>query len=130
MATIERFEDLEVWQKARELCKLIYEYTLKVNFSKDFSLRDQIRKSSGSIMDNIAEGFDRGGKKEFIQFLYISKASSSETKSQLYRALDYNYITQDEFDVAYKKCTEIARMEAGLISYLQNTSLKGKKFAS
>ncbi|MFO7828170.1 MAG: four helix bundle protein [Bacteroidales bacterium] len=127
MATIEKFEDLEVWKKARELCKLIHKYTLKDSFAKDFSLKDQIKRSSGSVMDNIAEGFDRGGKKEFIQFLFISKSSSSETKSQLYRALDYGYINQEEFEVAYNKCSEIASMETGLINYLKNSPYKGKK---
>ena len=134
MATIEKFEDLDVWQKARELCKLIHKYTLNGSFAKYFFLKDQIKRSSGSIMDNIDEaclparqGFDRGGKKEFIQFLFISKFSSSETKSQLYRALDYGHINQEEFEIAYNKCAEIASIETGLINYLKNSPYKGKK---
>lgn len=116
MATIEKFEDLEVWKKARELCKKVFLLTQKEQFSKDFSLKDQ-RRSLGSVMDNIAEaclparqGFERGGKKEFIQFLFISKFSLAETRSQLYRSLDYGYITNDEFDGTYKDCTDNAKM--------------------
>ncbi len=93
MATIKRFEDLEIWQMARQLCKEIFDLTFHEKFMKDFSLKDQIRRSSGSIMDNIAEGFERGGNKEFKQFLSIAKGSSGETKSQLYRAYDRNYFT-------------------------------------
>ena len=102
MGTIEKFEDLNAWQKARELCNEIYKLTLKEDFSKDYSLKDQIKRSSGSSMDNIAEGFDRNSNKEFRQFLFIAKSSSSEVKSQLYRALDRNYITEDEFKKSYK----------------------------
>lgn len=129
MATIEKFEDIDAWKKARELCKSIHLLTKNNLFSKDFSLKDQILRSSGSIMDNIAEGFDRGGKKEFIQFLYIAKASVSETKSQLFRALDFNYITQEDFEKNYRFCNEIAMMIMGFIKYLSTTVLKGQKFA-
>ncbi|MGC3978674.1 MAG: four helix bundle protein [Paludibacteraceae bacterium] len=94
MATIKRFEDLEVWQKARGVCKLVKTLTEKENFSKDFSLKDQIKRSSGSAMDNIAGGFERDGNKEFINFLTISKGSAGEVRSQAYRAYDYTCITQ------------------------------------
>jgi four helix bundle protein len=97
MATFNKFEDIVGWQKARILCKLINEYSRKDSFSRDFKLISQIKGSSGSAMDNIAEGFERGGNKEFIQFLSFSKGSAGETKSQLYRALDNGYISQEEF---------------------------------
>lgn len=128
MAGFTKFEDIEAWKKARELCKLIYKITLNDSFSKDFSLKDQIRRSSGSVMDNIAEGFERGGKKEFIQFLYISKSSSAETKSQLYRSLDYEYINKEEFEACYEKCNECSKIIAGLINYLKSTEIKGPKY--
>jgi len=92
MATVQRFEELFVWQKARELCQNIFRITNYELFSKDYKLRDQIRGSSGFIMDNIAEGYERNGNKEFIQFLYIVKGSCGETRSQLYRAFDGKYI--------------------------------------
>lgn len=83
--TIKRFEDLEIWQQARELCKKIRETAETTTLGKDFSLKDQIFRSSGSVMDNIAEGFERDGKKEFINFLYIAKGSLGETRSQIQR---------------------------------------------
>lgn len=92
MAVIKRFEDLEVWQIARELCNYIFMLTSKGEFSKDISLKNKIRNSSGSSMDNISEGFGRGGKIEFIHFLSISNGSANEVKSQLYRALDFKNI--------------------------------------
>ena len=98
MATINKFEDLEIWQLAREICNKIFIITNKSHFYKDFSLKDQIRRSSGSIMDNISEGFEREGRKEFIQHLSISKGSAGEYRSQLYRALDRKYIITSEFD--------------------------------
>jgi len=104
MSKVERFEDLKIWQLAREICQIIHKHSLKDHFSRDFKLVGQIKGSSGSIMDNIAEGFERDGNKEFIQFLSISKGSSGETRSQLYRALDSEYISQEEFDIAYKMC--------------------------
>ena len=88
MSKVERFEDLKIWQLARELCQMIHKLTIKDQFSRDFKLVGQINGSSGSIMDNIAEGFERDGNKEFIQFLTFSKGSCGEIRSQLYRALD------------------------------------------
>jgi four helix bundle protein len=129
MAGILSFEELKVWQKARELSKSIYVLTLKNDFSKNYSLKDQIRRSSGSCMDNIAEGFDRGGSKEFKQFLSIAKGSVAETKSQLYRALDCRYITEEEFKATSQKAEEIIKMIGGLIAYLKKTELKGIKFS-
>lgn len=128
MSKVERFEDLKIWQLARELCQIIHKLTIKDLFSKDFKLVGQINGSSGSIMDNIAEGFERDGNKEFIQFLTFSKGSCGETRSQLYRALDYQYITQDEFDVAYKMTLEESKMLKSFIQYLKDSELKGNRF--
>jgi four helix bundle protein len=94
MASIKSFEDILTWQKARDSAKEIWYLTLQKPFSTDFSLRDQINRSAGSIMDNIAEGFERGGNKEFSQFLFIAKASLAEVKSQLYRASDRKHIDE------------------------------------
>lgn len=93
MPTIKKFEDLEVWQIARVLCKFVKRVTTKGSFQTDFSLKDQIRRASGSTMDNIAEGHGRGGNREFIQYLSFSNGSANEVKSQLYRAYDYEYIS-------------------------------------
>jgi four helix bundle protein len=128
MATITHFEDLEVWRKAREFAKKIYRISSEGDFGKDFTLRNNIRESSGSIMDNIAEGFERGGKKEFIQFLGFSKGSAGETRSQLYRALDYGYLSQSMFESLKKEAEEISRMIYGFSSYLNSSSIRGSKF--
>ncbi len=99
---VKNFEDLEVWKDARSLTREIYELTTDPKFSKDFGLRDQIRRAAVSIMSNIAEGFERGGNQEFIQFLYVAKASCGEVRSQLYVALDQSYATQ-------KTCAELTK---------------------
>ena len=130
MSKINSFEDLKVWQAARELSKEIYALTRNENFSKDFSLKDQINRSAGSVMDNIAEGFERGGNKEFIQFLSISKGSCGETRSQLYRAFDRKYIESNQFEVMKGKTIEVSKQLSGFISYLKNSNLKGIKYAS
>jgi four helix bundle protein len=128
MATIQRFEDLEVWRIARELALDIYNETLIAPFSKDFELIGQIRKSSGSAMDNISEGFERGGKKEFIQFLGIAKGSAGEVRSQLYRALDRKHITQEKFDILIEKVITLSKKLSRLITYFKNSEYKGFKF--
>lgn len=128
MATIERFEDVKAWQNARELCKMIHHFTLKTAFSKDYRLVGQIKGSSGSIMDNIAEGFERNGKKEFLQFLSISKGSCGETRSQLYRALDNEYILQSEFEQALHKAEDLSKMISGFMDYLNKCEIKGTKY--
>jgi four helix bundle protein len=128
MSKVERFEDLKLWQIARELCKAVHKLTLKDLFSKDFKLVGQIKSSSGSIMDNIAEGFERDGNKEFIQFLSISKGSCGETRSQLYRAIDNEYISHEEFDMVYEMSLECSKMLKGFIIYLKDSELKGNKY--
>src|SRR4030095_1095000 len=128
MATIKRFEEILSWQKARELNKKIGELIDGGRFKRNYKLIDQIERSSGSIMDNIAEGFERSGNKEFIQFLYISKGSSGEFRSQLHRAMDRNYINKDEFKELYNIAAEISVMIQKLIDYLEQSELKGMKY--
>ncbi|MEW6586641.1 MAG: four helix bundle protein [Nitrospirota bacterium] len=122
------FEELPVWQKARALVNHIYALTKKEAFSRDFSLVDQIRRASGSVMNNIAEGFERGSNAEFIQFLYISKGSAGETRTQLYIALDQNYVTDQEFRRGHELCIDVSGQLSGLIEYLKGSKMKGEKF--
>jgi len=128
MKKIERFEDLEVWQEARLLSKIIYDFTEKEPFCRDFNLKNQINKSCGSIMDNIAEGFERGGNKEFIHFLSISKGSCGETRSQAYRAFDFNYITQDELNDLLERTIRLSKRISTFMKYLKKSSYEGSKF--
>jgi four helix bundle protein len=128
MATIKAFEDIEAWQMARSLSKEIFELTNIGSFSCDFGLKDQINRSSGSIMDNIAEGFERGGTKEFIQFLAIAKGSAGEVRSQLCRAADRNHLTSEQHILLKEKATKISKMINGFIVYLRESNIKGMKF--
>jgi four helix bundle protein len=128
MATIQKFEDLEVWKKARTLSNKIYPLTFKEPISNDFRIRDQMRGSVGSIMDNIAEGFERGSKLEFINSLTTSKGETGELKSQLYRCLDNKYISQKLFDELYGLADEITKMITAFINYLNKSTIKGQKF--
>jgi four helix bundle protein len=128
MATIEKFEDIISWKEARELNKTIGELIDNGRFKNSYRLINQIEGSAGSIMDNIAEGFERGGNKEFIQFLYIAKASCGELRSQLYRALDRNYIEQKEFDNISTHAKKISSLIQKFIIYLENTETKGIKY--
>ena len=111
---ISTFEDLIAWQKSRELTRMIYKVSSAGAFSKDYGLRDQIRRASVSIMSNVAEGFERGGRKEFHQFLVIAKASCAEVRSQLYVALDAGYIPKPTFDNLMALSLEVTRIIAGL----------------
>ena len=124
-----RFEDLEIWKAARDLCKHIFTITSAKPFVNDFRFRSQIRSSSGSIMDNVAEGFERGGNKEFVQFLFIAKGSCGETRSQCYRARDYGYIDQVTLDELLKKTTDLSRQISGFLNYLKKTHMRGSKYA-
>lgn len=118
MAKIENFEDIEAWQKARELTKQIYALSNDGQFARDFGLRDQIRRASVSIMSNIAEGFERGGDVEFRRFLIIAKGSAGEVKAQLYVALDAGLIDKTIFDSLYKMTNEIGNLIGGFVKYL------------
>ena len=119
MASIERFEDIKAWQKARELVRTIYSLSSpSKKLGKDFGLREQIRRASVSVMSNIAEGFARRGDKEFKRFLSIALGSSAEVQSQLYAALDLNYITKKEFQEAYSIALETGKLITGFMQYL------------
>ncbi|HTL80427.1 MAG TPA: four helix bundle protein [Bacteroidia bacterium] len=129
MATINRFEDIEAWKQARTLCKLFFDtWKADLNFSRDFELLNQMKKSSGSVMDNIAEGFGRGNRKEFIYFLGVSKGSGSEFRSQLYRAMDQGYISKETFDDLYTKSDLISAKTARFIDYLNRTDIRGSRY--
>jgi four helix bundle protein len=128
MEKIQKFEDLEIWSLAREICQLVEFLIQNTNLKTNYSLRDQIDRSSGSIMDNIAEGFERNGNREFIQFLSIAKGSAGEVKSQSYRAFDKNLITKEQ----HFKLNEIVELEknkiGAMMNYLNNCEMKGLKF--
>ena len=128
MTTIHYFEDLEIWKLARKICWRIYDHTRKDPLKRDFSMVDQLRRSSGSIMDNIAEGFERTGAKEFVYFLSISKASCGECRAQVYRALDQNYLTEEEFVELHKLLTLESQKIYSLITYLKNSSNPGEVY--
>jgi four helix bundle protein len=128
MARIERFEDIDAWKKGRELRRAIYACSRNGAFGKDFALCDQIRRSAVSITSNIAEGFERGGNKEFIQFLANSKGSSGELRDQLYAAFDEKYISAAQFETLCGQALEISRMISGLMRYLKQSEMRGTKF--
>jgi four helix bundle protein len=128
MATIERFEQIISWQEARELNKHIGNLIDGGRFKQSYRLINQIEGSAGSVMDNIAEGFERSGNKEFIQFLYIAKGSCGELRSQLHRALDRNYITPKEFDSLSVHAVKISNLIYKLIAYLESSEMKGLKY--
>jgi four helix bundle protein len=117
-----RFEELPVWNLARELCRAVYQLVSETKLGKDFSLRDQILRAAGSVMDNIAEGFDDGSPKEFIRFLGYSQRSCGEIQSQLYRSIDCHYIAKDQFDSVYNLSAECRKQIKGFRKYLRNYS--------
>lgn len=119
MATFNRFEDIQVWQKVRILVRRIYEITNGGDFAKDFDLRSQIRRSGVSIMANIAEGQGRRSDKEFANFLNFSLGSVAETKSHIYIAFDLNYINKTDFDEIYEKLDEAGKMIFALCNHLR-----------
>lgn len=127
MATINNFEDLEVWKKSRILCQKVDAYLLQ-NPKCSQNIKYQIDRSSGSVMDNIAEGFEREGNKEFINFLSISKGSCGEVRSQLIRAFDRKFINENEFNDLLEDCAELSKMISGFMKYLKTIEHNGNKF--
>jgi len=128
MGTVKRFEDLDIWKESRALCNTIFGFTKKDSFSKDFDLKRQILRSSGSTMDNIVEGFEREGNREFVQFLSIAKGSCGESRSQLYRAFDFGYLSEEEFTSSKVHAENLSKRISGLIEYLKRSEIKGRKF--
>jgi four helix bundle protein len=130
MSKVSRFEDLVVWQKARVLSFKVYQISADGPIIKDYGFKEQIRRSSVSISSNIAEGFERGGNKEFLQFLSIAKASAAETRSLLYLASDLEYISKAESDNLIAEASEVAKMISSLMSYLKGSDKSGAKYVS
>ena len=128
MATISSFEEIESWKKARQLANEIYRVTSSGAFARDFGLRDQIRRAAVSIVSNIAEGFERGGDNEFLQFLSMSKGSCGEVRAQLFLALDQGYISRNDFDQLSNAAIEISQLISGLMTYLRRSEFRGSKY--
>ncbi|UKK62334.1 four helix bundle protein [Prevotella communis] len=128
MSAVRDFEELAIFQKARELSKKIYPVTNRDGFKSDFRFVQQIRAAAGSIMDNIAEGFERTGNKEFLNFLYIAKGSCGEVRSQLIRANDVGYLTPEEFDELYSECRKLSAGIMNFIKEIKASDLTGAKF--
>ncbi len=129
MATIANFEDLEIWQIARVQAADIFLMFKEGSFSKDFALRDQINRASGSVMDNVAEGFERSGNKEFCNFLLYAKGSNGEVRSQLYRAFDRQYLGEEKFNEMKVKCADLSKRITAFIKYLKASDKKGFRYS-
>ncbi len=128
MSAVKDFEELAIFQKARELSKKIYPITQRGEFKYDTRFVQQIRAAAGSIMDNIAEGFERGGNKEFLNFLYIAKGSCGEVRSQLIRANDLGYLTKEEYDELYTECRKLSAGIMNFIKEIRTSEFAGAKF--
>ncbi len=128
MATVQRFEELQVWQQARELVALVYALTAKFPRTETFALANQMQRAAVSVMSNIAEGFERGSNTEFVQFLYIARGSCGEVRSHLYVALDLKYASQSEIDAVREHCERLSRRLQAFIEYLKSSGIKGQKF--
>ena len=130
MESLKKFEDIEAWQKARELTREVYALSGSGTFARDFGLCDQIRRAAVSVMSNIAEGFERGGSAEFSQFLAIAKGSAGEVEAQLYVAFDQKYISKAQFDSIRAIAASTKKLIAGFMNYLKQSKIKGLKFKS
>ena len=128
MAVVRDFEELAIFQKAHELSKKIYPITQRGEFKYDTRFVQQIRAAAGSIMDNIAEGFERTGNKEFLNFLYIAKGSCGEVRSQLIRANDLDYLTKEEYDELYTECRKLSAGIMNFIKEIRTSEYAGAKF--
>ncbi len=128
MATFKTFEEIEAWQEARELTRLIYEASNKTPFSRDFVLRDQARRAAISVVANIAEGFERSGTGEFVQFLAHAKGSAGELRAHIYLARDQEYLSENAFKDLLERASRVSRLVSGLMSYLRRSGIKGTKF--
>ncbi|MFH0880555.1 MAG: four helix bundle protein [Lentisphaerota bacterium] len=128
MARFEKFEDMVVWQKARVLTRRVYEISNAPSFARDFGLCDQIRRAVVSIMSNMAEGFERDGDKEFMQFLALAKGSCGEVRSQLYIASDLGYVSSGDAKMLCGMAVEISKMISGLMAYLRKSEITGRKY--
>ena len=128
MGKIEKFEDIEAWKLSRVICQKVESLFTSTDLGKNFALRNQMERSSGSIMDNIAEGFGRGGNQEFHNFLSYSKGSASELRSQLYRSLDKNLISQEQFEELNKDCLVAENKIGAFMHYIRRSDIKGIKF--
>lgn len=128
MATITKFEDLEIWQQARKLSKEVHEISKETELKQDYRFKEQIKAASGSVMDNIAEGFERDGNLEFRQFLSIAKGSAGETRSQIYRLFDYEYISEEKFIELKNNYENLSGKIKNFITYLNKKDFKGNKF--
>ena len=128
MAKIKKFEDIESWKRARILTKQIYEITSMGEFARDFGLKDQMRRAAVSVLSNIAEGFERGGDQEFLQFLAVAKGSCGELRVQLYVALDQDYFSLEKFETLSSAATEVGQLLSGFMRYLRESDLRGSKY--
>ena len=130
MGRISEFEEMEAWKEARTLANHVYDLSNGSLLSKDFGLQDQMRRAAVSILSNIAEGFERGGDREFFHFLSQAKGSAGELRAQLYLALDRGYLAKSEFQDLCDRAKRISRMLSALMSYLRRSDLRGSKYAS
>jgi four helix bundle protein len=128
MVKADQFEKLEVWKASRCLASMVYRLSAEGGLAGDASLRNQLRRAAISVMSNIAEGFERNGNREFVQFLALAKGSCGELRSELFAALDGGYLTPTEFEELYALASETSRLLAGLLRYIRDSSFRGVKF--